>query len=211
MTSVSPIRILVAEDHAVVRDGLVAILNREADISVVAEAEDGQQAVELYKLHQPDLTLMDLRMPNLDGVEAIAQIRADYPQAKIIVLTTYDTDEDIYRGLQAGARGYLLKDTTSEELLQSIHTVHRGQRYVPSNIALKLSDRLGATALTQREQQVIQLLVNGKGNADIMSTLNISEGTVKFHINNILNKLNVSDRTQAVIVALKRGLARLNP
>jgi two-component system, NarL family, response regulator len=211
MTSVSPIRILVVEDHAVVRDGLVAILNREADISVVAEAEDGQQAVELYKLHQPDLTLMDLRMPNLDGVEAIAQIRADYPQAKIIVLTTYDTDEDIYRGLQAGARGYLLKDTTSEELLQSIHTVHRGQRYVPSNIALKLSDRLGATALTQREQQVIQLLVNGKGNADIMSTLNISEGTVKFHINNILNKLNVSDRTQAVIVALKRGLARLNP
>jgi two-component system, NarL family, response regulator len=211
MTSVSPIRILVVEDHAVVRDGLVAILNREADISVVAEAEDGQQAVELYKLHQPDLTLMDLRMPNLDGVEAIAQIRADYPQAKIIVLTTYDTDEDIYRGLQAGARGYLLKDTTSEELLQSIHTVHRGQRYVPSNIALKLSDRLGATALTQREQQVIQLLVNGKGNADIMSALNISEGTVKFHINNILNKLNVSDRTQAVIVALKRGLARLNP
>jgi two-component system, NarL family, response regulator len=211
MTSVSPIRILVVEDHAVVRDGLVAILNREADISVVAEAEDGQQAVELYKLHQPDLTLMDLRMPNLDGVEAIAQIRADYPQAKIIVLTTYDTDEDIYRGLQAGARGYLLKDTTSEELLQSIHTVHRGQRYVPSNIALKLSDRLGATALTQREQQVIQLLVNGKGNADIMSALNISEGTVKFHINNILNKLNVGDRTQAVIVALKRGLARLNP
>ncbi|MBD2057519.1 response regulator transcription factor [Oculatella sp. FACHB-28] len=210
MTS-SPIRILVAEDHAVVRDGLVAILNREADMTVVAEAEDGQQAVELYNLHQPDLTLMDLRMPNLDGVEAIAQIRATAPQAKIIVLTTYDTDEDIYRGLQAGARGYLLKDTTSEELLQSIHTVHQGQRYVPSNIALKLSDRLGATALTQREQQVIQLLVNGKGNADIMSALNISEGTVKFHINNILNKLNVSDRTQAVIVALKRGLARLNP
>lgn len=210
MTS-SPIRILVAEDHAVVRDGLVAILNREADMTVVAEAEDGQQAVELYDLHQPDLTLMDLRMPNLDGVEAIAQIRATAPQAKIIVLTTYDTDEDIYRGLQAGARGYLLKDTTSEELLQSIHTVHQGQRYVPSNIALKLSDRLGATALTQREQQVIQLLVNGKGNADIMSALNISEGTVKFHINNILNKLNVSDRTQAVIVALKRGLARLNP
>ncbi|MBD1867091.1 response regulator transcription factor [Leptolyngbya sp. FACHB-541] len=210
MTS-SPIRILVAEDHAVVRDGLVAILNREADMTVVAEAEDGQQAVELYDLHQPDLTLMDLRMPNLDGVEAIAQIRATASQAKIIVLTTYDTDEDIYRGLQAGARGYLLKDTTSEELLQSIHTVHQGQRYVPSNIALKLSDRLGATALTQREQQVIQLLVNGKGNADIMSALNISEGTVKFHINNILNKLNVSDRTQAVIVALKRGLARLNP
>lgn len=210
MTS-SPIRILVAEDHAVVRDGLVAILNREADMTVVAEAEDGQQAVELYDLHQPDLTLMDLRMPNLDGVEAIGQIRATAPQAKIIVLTTYDTDEDIYRGLQAGARGYLLKDTTSEELLQSIHTVHQGQRYVPSNIALKLSDRLGATALTQREQQVIQLLVNGKGNADIMSALNISEGTVKFHINNILNKLNVSDRTQAVIVALKRGLARLNP
>ncbi|MBD2070074.1 response regulator transcription factor [Leptolyngbya sp. FACHB-671] len=210
MTS-SPIRILVAEDHAVVRDGLVAILNREADMTVVAEAEDGQQAVELYDLHQPDLTLMDLRMPNLDGVEAIGQIRATAPQAKIIVLTTYDTDEDIYRGLQAGARGYLLKDTTSEKLLQSIHTVHQGQRYVPSNIALKLSDRLGATALTQREQQVIQLLVNGKGNADIMSALNISEGTVKFHINNILNKLNVSDRTQAVIVALKRGLARLNP
>lgn len=207
----SPIRILVAEDHAVVRDGLVAILDRQVDMTVVAEAENGQQAVDLHRLHQPDLTLMDLRMPKMDGVEAIAQIRAASPNARIIVLTTYDTDEDIYRGLQAGARGYLLKDTTSEDLLQAIHIVHRGQRYVPSNIALKLSDRLDATALTQREQQVIQLLVNGKGNSEIMTALGISEGTVKFHINNILSKLNVSDRTQAVIVALKRGLARLDP
>lgn len=209
MTSASPIRILVAEDHAVVRDGLVAILNQASDMTVVAEAENGQQAVILHQLHQPDLTLMDLRMPKLEGVEAIAQIRAESANAHIIVLTTYDTDEDIYRGLQAGARGYLLKDTTSEELLHAIRVVHQGQRYLPSNIALKLSDRLDATALTQREQQVIQLLVNGKGNAEIMAELGISEGTVKFHINNILSKLRVSDRTQAVIVALKRGLARL--
>lgn len=123
MNSASPIRILIAEDHAVVRDGLVAILNREADMTVVAEAENGQQAVELHRLHQPDITLMDLRMPKLEGVEAIAQIRAASPTADIIVLTTYDTDEDIYLGLHAGARGYLLKDTTSEELLHAISTL----------------------------------------------------------------------------------------
>lgn len=209
MTSTAPIRILIAEDHAVVRDGLVAILNREADMTVVAEAKNGQQAIDLHRLHQPDITLMDLRMPQLEGVEAIAQIRAETATAQIIVLTTYDTDEDIYRGLQAGARGYLLKDTTSEELIQAIRVVHQGQRYVPTELALKITDRLQTTSLTQREQQVLQLLVNGKSKQEISAALEISEGTIKFHINNILGKLQVRDRTQAVIVALKRGLVRL--
>jgi len=211
MELASPIRILIAEDHAVVRDGLVAILNRQSDMMVVAEAENGQQAVELHRLHQPDITLMDLRMPKLEGVDAIAQIRVETPHACIIVLTTYDTDEDIYRGLQAGARGYLLKDTTSEDLLTAIRTVHQGQRYVPSEIALRVTDRFNTTELTQRELQILQLLVNGRGSVEIRSTLGISEGTVKFHMNNIMSKLNVSDRTQAVVVALKRGLVRLNP
>jgi two-component system, NarL family, response regulator len=129
----------------------------------------------------------------------------------IVVLTTYDTDEDIYRGLHAGARGYLLKDTTSEELLTAIRLVYQGRRYIPSEIALKVTDRLSTTELTQRELQILQLLVNGRNSAEIRSELGISEGTVKFHINNILNKLKVSDRTQAVIIALKRGLVRLNP
>ncbi len=211
MELASPIRILIAEDHAVVRDGLVAILNRQSDMMVVAEAENGQQAVELHRLHQPDITLMDLRMPKLEGVDAIAQIRVETPHDCIIVLTTYDTDEDIYRGLQAGARGYLLKDTTSEDLLTAIRTVHQGQRYVPSEIALRVTDRFNTTELTQRELQILQLLVNGRGSVEIRSTLGISEGTVKFHMNNIMSKLNVSDRTQAVVVALKRGLVRLNP
>ncbi|NET31851.1 MAG: response regulator transcription factor [Cyanothece sp. SIO1E1] len=209
MSQSTTIPILLAEDHAVVRDGLAAILNRESDMTVVAEAEDGQQAVELYRLHQPAITLMDLRMPRLEGVGAIAQIRSEFPAARIIVLTTYDTDEDIYRGLQAGAKGYLLKDATSEVLLDAIRLVHQGKKYIPPEVALKLAERIEDTPLTERETDVIQLLVKGKSNHEISTILTISEGTVKFHINNILSKLGVHDRTQAVIAALKRGLARL--
>lgn len=210
INQILPIRILLAEDHAVVREGLAAILNRKEDMTVVGEAENGRQAVEMYRLQQPDIVLMDLRMPELGGVEAIAQIRAEFPDARIIVLTTYDTDEDIYRGLQAGAKGYLFKDATSKELLNAIRTVHQGQKYIPPEVALKLVERIELSALTERELEVLHLLVNGKKNQEISAALSITEATVKFHVNNILNKLGVKDRTQAVITALKRGLARID-
>lgn len=210
MTQPQSIRILLAEDHAVVREGLAAILNREADMSVIAEAEDGLQAVELYRLHQPEVTLMDLRMPKLEGVAAIIQIRADFPHARIIILTTYDGDEDIYRGLQAGAKGYLLKDATSEELRCAVRAVHQGRKQIAPGVALILAERMDGSALTARELEILQLLALGKSNQGISTALSIAEGTVKFHVNHILNKLGVSDRTQAVIAALKRGLVRLN-
>lgn len=204
------IRILIAEDHAVVRQGLASILQDEADMDVVAQAKDGQQAVEQFLQHRPDITLIDLQMPRLDGVGAIAQILANSPPAHIVVLTTYDGDEDIYRGLEAGARGYLLKDATAEELIEAIRLVHNGYKCIPPAVAIKLTERLSSTELTQRELQVLQLLAVGRRNQEISATLSISERTVKFHVNNIFTKLGVSDRTQAVIQALKRGLARLD-
>ncbi|MBD3885698.1 response regulator transcription factor [Phormidium tenue FACHB-886] len=209
MTSAPLIQLLIAEDHAVVREGLVAIIKDEKDMAIVAQAENGQQAVDLYRQYQPDIVLMDLRMPILEGVAAITQIRAEFAHARIIVLTTYDGDEDIYRGLQAGARGYMLKDATSEEMLDAIRKVHQGGKYIPPQVALKLAERLNSTQLTNRELEVLQLLVIGKSNAEIGAVLSISEHTVKFHINNVFNKLGVGDRTQAAIQALKRGLARL--
>jgi two-component system, NarL family, response regulator len=206
----SPIRILVAEDHILVRDGLVGILNHQTDMTVVAEAADGEQAVALYRQHQPDVTLMDLQMPKLEGTVAISQILSEFIQARIIVLTTYDGDADIYRGLQAGAKGYLLKDTTSQELLSAVRAVHQGQRQISPKVALKLAERVdGSENLTERELEVLKLLAQGNSNQKISIALSVSEGTVKYHINHILHKLRVSDRTQAVIAALKRGLVRL--
>jgi len=180
------IRVLIAEDHAVVRQGLAAIIEEEADMQVVAQARDGQQAVELYWQHQLDVVLMDLQMPKLDGVAAITQIRAKSPTAHIIILTTYEGEEDIYRGLKAGVRGYLLKDTTAEELLDAIRIVHQGKKYIPPQVALKLAERLNNSELTKREVEVLQLLVIGKSNPEIGAALSITEGTAKFHVNNIL-------------------------
>lgn len=209
MPQTNPIRILLAEDHNIVRQGLAAIISDEPDMDVVAQAEDGKQAVTLYHEHQPDVVLMDLQMPNLGGVGAITQIRADFATARIIILTTYDGDEDIYQGLHAGARGYLLKDTTAEELISAIRQVNIGKRYIPPNVAQKLAEHLDNSDLTKRELEVLQLLVLGKSNQDIATEMLITERTVKFHVTNILTKLKVSDRTQAVVVALKRGLAHL--
>ncbi|WP_127025223.1 response regulator transcription factor [Chroococcidiopsis cubana] len=210
MISVNPIQILIAEDHAVVRQGIAAIISDEPDMNAIAQARDGQQAIDLYRLHQPDVVLMDLQMPKVDGVTAIASIKAEFPNACLLVLTTYDGDEDIYRGLQAGARGYLLKDATAEELLDAIRVVHQGRKYIPPQVAAKLAERFNNTELTEREIEVLQLLVLGKSNLEIGNMLGITERTAKFHVNNILHKLGVSDRTQAVIHALKRGLARLD-
>jgi two-component system NarL family response regulator len=204
-----PIRILVVDDHHVVRQGLVALLNIMPEIKVVGEAGDGLQAIELYRSLRPDITLMDLQLPKLGGVEAIQQIRADDPAARFVVLTTFDGDEDIFRALQAGAKAYLLKGMTLEELLATIQAVHSGKTRISPTIAEKLAERVSSSALTARELGVLERILAGRANKEIASDLNISEATVKSHINNLLSKLGVSDRTHAATVALQRGIVHL--
>ena len=209
MSQPQTIRVLIADDHSVVRQGLATLIEQESDMTVVAQARDGNEAIALFREHQPDVMLMDLRMPNMDGVMAITTICAESKTAQIMVLTTYDGDEDIYRGLRAGAKGYLLKDTEPDELLNAIRIISRGQKHIPPAVGAKLAERMSSPNLSDRELEVIRLMALGKSNHDISTDLNISESTVKFHINRILSKLGVSDRTQAVIVALKRGIANL--
>jgi two-component system NarL family response regulator len=204
------IRVLLADDHPVVREGLAAMLNRRADMEVIGEVADGRSAVQFCQEHQPDVTLMDLRMPEMGGVEAIVTIRQQFPKARIIILTTYDGDEDIYRGLQAGALAYLLKDTPREELLETIRAVCAGQRRIPPEVASKLAERITGPSLTERELAVLEQIVAGKSNREIGQALVITEGTVKAHVNNLLGKLGVSDRTQAVTEALRRGIVHLD-
>ena len=203
------IRIMVIDDQAVVRQGFVALINTVPDMEVIAEGINGQQAIDLYNQHTPDVTLIDLRMPVVGGVEAITAIRNNFADARLIVLTTYDGDEDIYRSLQAGARGYLLKDVFFEELETAIRTVHAGSRHIPAAIAMRLAERMASSDLTSREMEVLELIVRGQSNKEIGASLTISEATVKSHINNILSKLGVTDRTQAVTTALQRGLVHL--
>ena len=204
------IQILVVDDHHVVRQGLVALINTVPSMSVVAQASDGKRAVELFRQHRPDVTLMDLRMPVMDGVETIGEIRREFPAARIIVLTTFDGDEDIYRALQAGARGYLLKGMDSDVLMEAIRTVHAGKSRIPPAVAQRLADRMGTTELTAREMDVLRQIVAGHSNREIGGLLNISEATVKTHINSLLSKLNVTDRTQAATTALQRGLVHFD-
>jgi DNA-binding NarL/FixJ family response regulator len=203
------IRIMVVEDHHIVRQGLVALLATIPDMTVVAEAADGKQAIGLFRQHRPDVTLMDLRLPAMSGVEAVEQIRRDFPLARIIVLTTFDGDEDIYRALQAGARGYLLKGMFGDELMDAIRAVHSGKSRIPAIVAERLADRMGGPSLTGRELEVLELIVLGNSNKEIGGELAISEATVKTHINSILDKLGVTDRTQAVRTALQRGIVHL--
>ena len=200
---------MVIDDQAVVRQGFVALINTVPDMVVVAEGTNGQQAVELYRHYKPDITLIDLRMPVMGGVEAISAIRQEFPDARLIVLTTFDGDEDIYRSLQAGAQGYLLKDLFFEELEDAIRKVHAGSRRIPTLVAEKLAERMTTSELTSRELQVLEEIVRGKSNKEIGSALQISEATVKSHINNILGKLGVTDRTQAATTALQRGIVHL--
>ena len=200
------IRIMVIDDQAVVRQGFVSLIKTVPDMEIVGEGSNGQEAVDLFRRLRPDITLMDLRMPGLSGAEAITRIRAEFSAARIIVLTTFDGDEDIYRAVQAGAQGYLLKDMFFEELEAAIRKVHAGARLIPGSVAERLAARMSSSELTGRELEVLRQIVDGKSNKEIGNTLNISEATVKSHINNILSKLGVSDRTQAATTALQRGI-----
>lgn len=209
MSQSTAIRVLIVDDHTIVRQGLAAMIENEPGMTVVGQAGDGQEAIALYRQFQPDVTLMDLQMPQMSGADATLAICAEFAQARIIILTTYDGDEDIYRALRAGSKGYLLKDAEPDTLLSAIQIVHSGQQYIPSEVAAKLVQRMNTPELSDREQEVVCQMALGLSNHDIGVALNITESTVKFHINRILSKLGVSDRTQAVITALKRGLAKL--
>lgn len=209
MSQPNRIRVLVVDDHPVVRQGLIGMLEEAPDIVIVGQGRNGHEAIAVFQQQQPDVALMDLRMPEMGGVQAITVICNKIPDARIIVLTTYDSDEEIYQGLRAGAKGYLLKDSEPAELLTAIRTVNRGQQYIPPNVAAKLVQRMTAPELSDRELEVLQLVGQGMSNQEISTALDISESTVKTHINRILSKLDVKDRTQAAIIALKRGIASL--
>jgi len=203
------IRILVADDHPIVRQGLVAILNAQPDMNVVAEADNGRQAIEQFRAYEPDIAILDLQMPEVSGLEAIKAIRAVFPNAAIIMFSIYETDEDIYQGLRAGARAYLLKDTPCLEILEIIRTVSEGQRYVSTEIGTKLVARMERSNLSDREYEVLTLMAQGKSNKAIAKQLTIAENTVKFHVANIMLKLGASDRTHAVVNALHQGIIKL--
>jgi len=203
------IRVLIVEDHNVVRQGLAALLNVVDGLEVVGEAADGPEAIAQIRAHKPDVTLIDLRLPHMSGVDVIQRIRLESPQARFIVLTTYDGDEDIYRALKAGAKAYLLKGMTSEDLISTIRTVHEGKSHIPAAIAERLAERMGAEDLTPREFDVLEQIVRGKSNKEIAAVLEVSEATVKTHINSLLGKLGVTDRTQAATAAIQRGIVPL--
>ena len=202
------IRVLIADDHEVVREGLAAMINRQPDMRVVAEAPDGVDAVRRWSEERPDVSLVDLRMPRLDGVGFISQVRALDPKARILILTTFDGDEDIYRGMRAGAKAYLLKDAPREQLLQCIRAVHAGDTFLPPNVAAKLAAQVSGERLTDRELEILKCMSAGDSNKSIARTLSISEGTVKTHVKSVLFKLGATSRTEAAAIAARRGLVQ---
>ena len=203
------IRVLVVDDHFVVRMGLAGSINLEEDMMVVAEASNGQQAIQLYRQQMPDIVLMDLRLPGMDGTSTAMAICKEFSEARIIMLSTFDGDEEIYRSFQAGARSYLLKSVSREELLAAIRAVHGGQRYIPPNVASRLAERVPFIDLSTREMEVLRLIVKGMSNKEIAAALSITEVTTKLHVGHILSKLKVNDRTQAATSALQRGIIHL--
>lgn len=203
------IRVVLADDHPVVRDGLAAMINQQPDMQVVAEAGDGDEAITHYVSHRPDVMVLDLRMPRRDGVAVVQQVLELDPKARVLIMTTYDGDEDIFRCLSQGAKGYLLKDTPRQEILSAIRAVSQDQPYTSSSVAAKALQRMARPSLTGREVGVLQLLAEGRSNKDIARQLGIGEGTAKTHVKSILTKLDAISRTEAVAVAHKRGLVRL--
>jgi DNA-binding NarL/FixJ family response regulator len=199
------IRVLAVDDHPLIREGLAAVLNGEEDFELVAAASSGEEAIQLFRIHRPDVTLMDLQMPDMGGIEAMLSIRREFESARFIVLTTYQGDVLALRALKAGAAGYLLKGMMRKELLETIRIVHAGRRRIPPEIAVELADHVTDDALSDREIDVLRLAANGNSNKLIASELNVSEATIKGHMKSILSKLNASDRTHAVTIAMKRG------
>ena len=204
------IRVLVADDHPVVRAGLCAVITEQSDLELVAEAENGANAVALFRDHRPDVALMDLRMPEMDGVEAIRTITTEFPDARILALTTYEGDADIRRALEAGASGYLLKDMLLTEVLTAVRAVHRGERVIPIAVEARLAEFFERSDLTEREAEVLQLVARGLSNKEVARAIGRTDETVKIHLKNAFAKLAVSDRTEAVTVALTRGLIHLD-
>jgi DNA-binding NarL/FixJ family response regulator len=209
-TAPGRIRVLVADDHPVVRTGLGAVVAQQPDLDLVAEAENGQRAVSLYREHRPDVCLMDLRMPLMDGVEAIRAITAEFPSACILALTTYEGDADIRRALEAGARGYLLKDMLLTEVINAVRAVCRGERVIPTPVAARLAEFPERSDLTDREIEILQLVARGLSNKEVARAIGRTDETVKIHLKNMFTKLDVADRTEAVTVALTRGLIHLD-
>jgi len=204
------IRVLCVDDHPLIRKGIASILANEPDMELVAEASDGREAVRVFRESHPDVTLMDLRMPELDGIAATRAIREEFPAARIIALTSYEGDQDIYRALDAGVRGYLLKEAVHTDVLRAIRTVHAGKRLMPAEVAGRLTEYFPQMALTRRETEVLGLVANGLGNKEIAEQLGTATGTIKIHIKNILEKLSAADRTQAVTIAIQRGILHLS-
>ncbi|MDP1861098.1 MAG: response regulator transcription factor [Gemmatimonadaceae bacterium] len=202
------IRVLIVDDHAIMREGLSAVLGANAEFEIVAQAGDGTSALHAFSEHAPDVSIVDLRMKPMDGVELTQAMRALDPNARVILLTTYDTDEEIFRGLRAGAASYLLKEVDSHRLMETIRVVHAGRKSISPEIAAKLADHVASDVLTPRQLEVLLCVAQGKSNLEIGTTLFISEGTVKAHVKAILHKLEARDRTQAIAIAMKRGLVR---
>ena len=209
--SVEPklIRVLTVDDHPLLREGIATLVNAEPDMKLVAEASNGKEAVEKFRSHRPDVTLMDIQMPGVNGIEAISQIQSECPDARIIVLTTYTGDVQVIRALRAGARGYLLKGYVHRELLEAIRSVHAGKKRIPPEIAAELAEHAADDELTAREIEVLRLIASGNANKQIADQLSIGETTVKTHVTNILSKLGASDRAHAVTIGLKRGIIQL--
>ena len=209
MNESARIRILSVDDHALVREGIATVINDQPDMQVVADAATGDEAIARFRQHLPDVTLLDLRLPDKSGIEVLTAIRREFPEARIIMLTTFEGDVEVQRALEAGARGYLFKSTAPESMFQVIRKVHAGKTHVPAEIAVHLAEHVADEQLTRRELDVLEQLAGGNRNRDIAAKLSVAEGTVKIHVKNILQKLRAIDRTHAVTIAVRRGIIRL--